>query len=93
MNKIKIAIKAKHLKDVNYGSCTNCPLAKAAKEQLKTNNINVGGTNIRVDKVIYTFDHDNIWYPSNISKLSRMAKEMNPEYIVINLELTKKLID
>jgi hypothetical protein len=61
MEKITINILAKHFKDSNYNAVTDCPVARAIKEQLQVSYIGCGGHTVYFGKPSIEYSIDGIY--------------------------------
>ena len=58
-NILKVKITQKSMRDGNYESTQDCPLAQALKKQYPKRNIGVGGYNVNIGDYSYAIDKES----------------------------------
>lgn len=89
MNTITIKIRAKHLIDKNYESCTDCALASAIKDQLNTSAINIGPFESEVNGVWYKASYGPDEFDTD-QKKAKAAK--HPDTIIRTINLVPVIL-
>lgn len=83
-----LILKAKHFKDAMYEDICNCPLAKAGKEQFKTDRVSEGAIELTINGI----DHRHECYGDNKFK-EDLAKAIDANYdetVIREIELEQK---
>lgn len=74
MNDVTLLLKAKHFKNADYCSNTDCPVARAIKEQMDTVAVKVFPSMALVGDKIYALDYGALEFNEEDMPLATMAK-------------------